>query len=107
MAETETLVDPLLSEVKQALLPSGIVDEFSRRFPSACRLHQAGILGLLESSDRNVQIAAIRALGDGWGDQETLGQVLHQLLNAEDVDIRDEAVNALRRLRGLKPTRRT
>lgn len=107
MAETETLVAPVLAEVKQALLPSGIIDEFSRKYPSVCRLHQAGILGLLESSDRNVQIAAIRALGDGWGDQEILGQVLHQLLNAEDVDIRDEAVSALRRLRGLKSTRRT
>jgi hypothetical protein len=99
LAKEDKLVEPVLSDIDREELPSGIIGELSKSYPIVCKRHLERFLGLLGSDNRQVRIACIRALGDGWADSSEVEEALRSLLSVPDPGIRDEAVRALRRLR--------
>lgn len=99
LAKEDKLVEPVLSDIDREELPSGIIGELSKSHPIVCKRHLERFLGLLGSDNRQVRIACMRALGDGWADSSEVEEALRSLLSVPDPGIRDEAVRALRRLR--------
>ena len=101
LAENDALVASTLDDVKQGELPSGVVDELSQRFGKVCKEHLSGMLSLLTSEHYEVRLAGIRALGDDWAGGEDVEAALRSFFTDERVDIRNEAISALRRLKKL------
>jgi len=99
LAKEDDLVEPVLRDIDRGELPVGIIGELSKSHPTVCKRHLKRFLGLLNSDNRPVRIACIRALGAAWADSSEVEKALRSLLNVPDTDIRDEAVKALRRLR--------
>jgi hypothetical protein len=98
LAEGDKLVEPTIDDISRGNLPCRLVLELSRSFPAVCSRHFDGFLRLLDSDDRSLQIACIRALSGGWAEKSKVQAKLRSLLNTPDVGLRDEVVGALRRL---------
>ena len=96
----DELTTTVLDKIRYGHLPSGILDELSRKYPQVCQAHENSIIGLMNSPDGKVQMSVIRALGDGWCNREFGHAVLRQLLIHQDVGFRNEAIKALRRPAG-------
>ena len=98
LAEGDKLVEPTIDDISRGNLPCRLVLELSRSFPAVCSRHFDSFLRLLDSDDRSLQIACIRALSGGWAEKSKVQAKLRSLLNTPDVGLRDEVVGALRRL---------
>jgi energy-coupling factor transporter ATP-binding protein EcfA2 len=97
LAEEEDLIEPVFSDVIAGKLPASVVDELSRKYPDVCSRHYASFARLLDSDNAEAQIAGIRALADGWAAHVEV-EKLRSLLKDTDMNVRDEAVSALRHL---------
>jgi hypothetical protein len=86
-----------ISDVKCGMLPSSLIDTLSRSYPLVCKDNMDVIIDLLSANDPDVRIAGMRALGDGWAEVERVRKVLQPFFNSDDVRLRNEAADALRR----------
>jgi len=87
-----------LKEIGDGQLPPELLYELSHSYPVVCQQHADEILRLLESDHHEVRIACIRVLGDGLLDLERVETLLRALMRSAEHTIRDEAVEALRRV---------
>ncbi len=98
LEEQDALVEPVINDINHGRLPSGIIDELSKSYPAVCKRHFESFVGFLDSDNQQMQIACIRALGDGWADYDKAESRLRALLDAPSARIREEVVSALRHL---------
>lgn len=97
LADSPQLTAQTFKEVEEGLLPTGIIDELSRSNPEVCQRFVGDILRLAKFGEGDVKIACIRSLGDGWASFGAVEPILRSLISEKNSDVRDEAVQALRR----------
>lgn len=98
LAGREDLISQTFDEINSGKMSKNVLTELSRAYPSVCQRHINKFLKLLDSTNTSVQIACISALGDGWVPYSQIEGNLRSLLDAPDLDVRDETLETLRRL---------
>lgn len=98
LEKRDDLVEPILADIGQGKLSNSLIRELSQSHSTVCRKHFASFMRLLDSDDKMVQLASIRALGDGWVEYDEVANRLRSLLDAPDMRIRNETTKILRRL---------
>ena len=102
MASDDALATKILDDVFNRKMPIELLDTLSQSQPNVCKKYFEHIAAFLNSDNRRMQEAGVRALGDGWAEYSFAEKKLRPLFDSEDVSLRNEAVASLRRLQTQK-----
>lgn len=94
----------VMHDIRTNKLSSAVLLALSKSYPDYCRKYAADFVALLEVDSFEGKIHCLAVLGAGWANLEQVEPTLRSLFDDLNPDIRDEAVNVLRKLQEAQKT---